>query len=624
MIKLFESTATSFLNNGLGVLQQLKCIEHKKKSLNGWYIECEFPIKYKDKIVQDAILYVDTKEKGGQPFRCNNPKYNDRKITVTANHLVFDSENYILDDVRPTNLSPVAFLNWINKRTDITSPFFVSSNVSGSGTKYFIRKTLLDGFKETEALFGGTFDADGFEVSLKAQVGNDDGFAVAYGKNLQSISVIEDWSAVCTKLLPVGPDGLLLPERYLYTEVQYDKPYTKVIEFDIPTSYEDENGTRIDYSTNELIEFLREKATEYVKDSYIPKINYTVKSDVPQELRIGDTVHVKHPIVSIRTEVQAYSYDVISKRVLTLEFGNYERDVKKVFDAIKESVENANTNASSAISIASKQTELINNLNKNGLVYIDDNEILILDALPKENAQNVWRFGLGGIGFSSNGYEGPFEYAFTQDGKFNADFIKANSITANHLAADVGSSLDLSSNKTIKLTVERVETLEKTVTVTSISSQYGVSTDKTVEPTSWANERPDVTSGQYLWMRDKYIYSDGTIKYDGVRMISAEDGESATVVRIDSSRGTVFKNNTVNTTLSVVVFHGSRMITDIAALRSVYGTGAYLQWSWQRLDEDRFGVISSSDTRIQNDGFSFILTPDDVDTKVTFQCDLIA
>ena len=66
---------------------------------------------------------------------------------------------------------------------------------------------------------------------------------------------------------------------------------------------------------------------------------------------------------------------------------------------------------------------MINSLNKNGYVYIDDNEILILDKLPKEQAKNVWRFGLGGIGFSSKGYEGPFETAITMDGQINAKFI---------------------------------------------------------------------------------------------------------------------------------------------------------------------------------------------------------
>lgn len=66
---------------------------------------------------------------------------------------------------------------------------------------------------------------------------------------------------------------------------------------------------------------------------------------------------------------------------------------------------------------------------------------------PNKNADGTWNWRTFGTG------EG-----FTADaivaGYLSADRIEAGSITANKLAADVGSSLDLSSNKSIRLTVE--------------------------------------------------------------------------------------------------------------------------------------------------------------------------
>lgn len=100
--------------------------------------------------------------------------------------------------------------------------------------------------------------------------------------------------------------------------------------------------------------------------------------------------------------------------------------------------------------------------------------------------------------------------------------------------------------------------------------------------------------------------------------------EVATILHIESSRGTAFKNNCVSTILSVVIFHGKDRITDSATMREVFGSGAYLQWYWQRLDDESFGVISSSDTRFGDDGFTFTLSPSDVDAKITFRCELIA
>lgn len=101
------------------------------------------------------------------------------------------------------------------------------------------------------------------------------------------------------------------------------------------------------------------------------------------------------------------------------------------------------------------------------------------------------------------------------------------------------------------------------------------------------------------------------------------DGQDAVTLRIDSSRGTVFKNSDVSTTLKVVIFKGGKTITDPAAMRSEFGSNAYLEWYWQRIGEETFGTILATDSRISNEGFSLSLSPSDVDTKVVFKCQLV-
>ena len=105
--------------------------------------------------------------------------------------------------------------------------------------------------------------------------------------------------------------------------------------------------------------------------------------------------------------------------------------------------------------------------------------------------------------------------------------------------------------------------------------------------------------------------------------VSLKDGEDAAVLRIDSSRGTVFKNNQVSTVLTVSIYRGSLRITNITDLRREFGSSAHLQWYWQKMDESDFGIIVASDHKLSNDGFTLTLTPDEVDTKVTFMCELI-
>ena len=243
---------------------------------------------------------------------------------------------------------------------------------------------------------------------------------------MQGFDIYEDWSSVCTKLLPVGYDGLLLPETYLESDVQYEKPYTRVVDFQ--TNLETEGQTE-----EKLLEELRQNAEAYLEENKVPTVSYTIISNVNQTLEIGDTIKVLHPFVNLFTEVLEYEYDIILEKVKSLTFGNYNRDVKTKFDNIKNSITQINQALSKQEIAINTQTNLINMLNKNGYVYIDDNEILILDTLPKENAKNVWRFGLGGIGFSSNGYEGPFETAITMDGKINADFITTGTMAVDRI-----------------------------------------------------------------------------------------------------------------------------------------------------------------------------------------------
>ena len=448
MIKIFDANDTNFNTNGNIVIKPLKLLEVKKKSLNGWYIEVEIPIKYKEYIKQDKLCVIKTKSKlKPQAFRISNPEYGQRKISFTANHVMFDSKDYFLEDVRPTNLNGLNTLKYINERTDKTSPFTIlSSDVETIDTCYFIRKNLFEAWEVIEERYGGVFDADNFDISFKTAIGVDRGEIIAYGKNLQNIKIYEDWSNVCTKLYPVGKDGLLLESKYITSDIQYDKPYTKTVSFESELDEEEQTEENL---LNELLV----KATNYLQENKYPQVSYEITSDINQLVEIGDKIHVKHPLANILTEVLEYEFNVITKKVKKLVFGNYVRDVKTKFDSIKNSIEKVVNELSGQAKIINEQTDLINSLNKNGYVYIDDNEILILDELPKENAKNVWRFGLGGIGFSSTGYQGPFSIAMTADGKINADFISTGTLAANRIEG----------YDDLLLTVDKIANLEREV-----------------------------------------------------------------------------------------------------------------------------------------------------------------
>jgi hypothetical protein len=163
--------------------------------------------------------------------------------------------------------------------------------------------------------------------------------------------------------------------------------------------------------------------------------------------------------------------------------------------------------------------------------------------------------------------------------------------------------------------------------VVTLYDEYAVS-DSTSDPpqVGWSTDTPVWKEGMFIWRRVVSTYGDGHTEVGSPALMtgnSGSKGEDAVTLRIESSRGTVFKNDSVATVLSVVIYKGSHRITDSAGLKSVFGNAAYLQWKWQRLDDETFGIISAGDSRFGDSGFTFTLSPDDVDTKVTFMCELM-
>ena len=441
MIKIYEAGTVDFNNNGLSVIKPIKCVETKKVSLNGWQIDCEVALKYKDMISKDNVILVETKEKGEQPFIMDSPTI-DSTITFTAKHMLFLSERYVLDDVRPTELDGNDFLNYINKRTDNTSPFSFKSAIVEKKTKYFIRKTLFEALEETQDTFDAVFDIDWYSFNMIKTLKKESNIKLAYRKNITSIKIYENWDSVVTKLLPVGPDGLLLDEKYLYADVSYPLPYTRIVDFSIDTQDEDGN----EKGEEQLKVELKELALQYLEENKYPKINYTVSANPEQDIGIGYMATVLHPLAMINVDVQSYEYDVLTKRVTQIEFGNYVRDVKKEFSKITSQINDLKKDSNDILLKATNEAKkIINAFATIGHKYETEQEIYFLDTLPKEQAKYVMRINLGGIAFSTNGLDGDYTTAWTIDGKFNADFITSGTIQSIKIKAAefIGGSINI-------------------------------------------------------------------------------------------------------------------------------------------------------------------------------------
>lgn len=95
-------------------------------------------------------------------------------------------------------------------------------------------------------------------------------------------------------------------------------------------------------------------------------------------------------------------------------------------------------------------------------------------------------------------------------------------------------------------------------------------------------------------------------------------------LRIDSSRGTVFKNSEVSTVLTVRCYKRGQELTTLTALRqAMLDATARIRWYVLREGDTDWVSLADSDPMLSNDGFTLTVKPDDVSVKCTFKAEIV-
>ena len=441
MIKVFGATDTLFSSNGDIIITPIKA--RVKNNDNGdYYLEMVCGIEYNDYIASNSILVAPTPQ-GEQAFRIRDITKQKNKLTVKAWHVFYDSENYVIQDSYAVDKTCNEALDYFNLALDETSPFTVISDNTNIDSYRCVRTSFYDCIMTVLDRWGGHLKRDNWNIGIYNEIGVDNGINIQYKKNLQSLTASYDWSNVVTKLMPVGADGLLLPDTWVYAPVSYDIPYTKVLTFDqghiSEDSFQDQEGNVDEDAYNDaLLADLLDQATKYVNTYCYPLINYTLKAEPEKVTDIGDIINVMDERIGVNviTEVIAYEYDAIAEKYVSLEFGNFGNTLGDLIDKITSStstaVDNAIINLSSSLvgALADAQDKITNALGSSYCIYEGD-KILIVDQLPKEDATNVIMINSAGIGFSNTGINGTFTTAWTIDGTFNAQATNIINLTAD-------------------------------------------------------------------------------------------------------------------------------------------------------------------------------------------------
>ena len=443
MISVYESNKKIFNHNGLKVLHPRKCDVFKEDN-GDYYIELEDTIDNIDYYQANMIIKCPTPfPEGKQLFRIINPEIKNNYIYIKARHVYFDTSNYIILDNYIVDKNCNYALEHLNSNTDKLSPFTTSSNINTLSTYRCVRKSLEEAINTVIERWGGHLVRNNFNISILDEIGIDRGVQIKYSKNLKELKVNENWDDVVTKLLPVGKDGLLLPEKYITLEEQlYDIPFTKVISFEQELERDDYSSD--DDYTNALIVDLRNKANIYLENNKLPKVNYSLSANLNYITDVGDAVYLEHPKIklALKTNVISVKYDVISQRFKSIEFGNFKNSLKSLIqnvnkvasDTAKEESEKVKTILQDNLN---QSTDLLWSVLNKGYVIKEENRILIVDKLPLNEAQNCLLFNYLGIGFSNSGVNGTFTSAWRIDGTLDMQNINVINLTADLIKGGV-------------------------------------------------------------------------------------------------------------------------------------------------------------------------------------------
>lgn len=440
MLKVFDSTDTSFSTNGNAVILATKARVFNQDN-GDFYLELTCGVEYNDYLASGCIICSPTPQ-GEQAFRIRNITKKGNKLTVKAYHVYYDSDNYLIQDSYVVDKTCNEALNYLNEATDDISPFTMISDITTVDSYRCVRKSLNEAVMLITERWGGHLKRDNWSISVLSDIGVDNGINIQYKKNLQDLTATYKWDDVVTKLLPVGQNGVLLDEIYVYAPIQYDLPYTKTVSFsqDIDEDdFKDSDGnTNTEEYEQAIKEDLLEKATEYVNTYCYPTVNYTLKAQLEKVTDIGDTIRVidERLGIDITTQVIKYEYDAIQEKYISLEFGNFGNTLNDLISNVKSTVSSAVESASVTLTsslqsaLEEAQDKIWNALGSSYCIYQGD-KILIVDTLPASEAVNVIMINSAGIGFSTSGINGDFTTAWSIDGTFNASAINVINLTAD-------------------------------------------------------------------------------------------------------------------------------------------------------------------------------------------------
>lgn len=561
---LYKADAVDFSTFGIGALSECTLCEVTEERNGAFECTLKYPVtsqmfaELKNERLIKAKPNDTSKEQLFRIYRITTPI--NGIVTIYAQHISYDLSNIAELMWSSAKISPSLAMSRLFTKTASTHNFKCSTDFS-SGKPFSVSKPksvrACLGGSEGSMLdrWGGEYEWDNFNVILHSNRGKDNGVVIEYGKNLTDMEQDNDFTDVYTDLLPYAVFSdentekvITLSEITLPIIDNHTRQKTLIKDF--TEFFEDKSSINENSMRNKAKEFIRANPlgveTPTLTVAFEPLWKQPEYSAILERVSLCDTVTIRHSALGItaKSKVIKTVYDALAEKYVSITLGtaksnfvNTVGDIKTELSEVKNKTEHfpllINTAVKNATSLITGQNGgyvVINTNSVSGQPY----ELLILDAPTIESAVNVWRWNVGGLGFSSNGYNGPYETAITSDGQIVADFITSGTLTANIIKAGVISSFDNSSWWDLESGEVHLKAYASTETVKEINEKIDA-TDKRVDET---NDKIDEVNNQLDGVRgtiSTVIEKTAELQINADKISSTVSSLTKTVETIDST-----------------------------------------------------------------------------------------
>lgn len=368
MVRLWNSTETNFKGNKWVLTECIKC--EVTEELNGEFaLDLEYPLQDSKNLSKyllrgNIITCPVADSRAEQQFRI-------RKVEKTASRVIVYAQAKLIADlkenrIKATTLTGLTRKQAIQKVIDLSlesTNYKVGTLDSSTSTNYIVNlleMSTLEGIIGTEnsvlSEYGGEFIINNNNIDIVNKRGTDNGFTIAYAKNISSIKETIDDTDLSTVLIPKSGD-YRLPEYLIESPLvgSYEKRYFKEVDMNLSIwNGEGEKGED-QITLDEAYALMRSTCNLMFSKDGVDKVNFNYSVDlvtlrkteeyknynILEKCYLGDTIKVKHKLLNVDLvgRVNKTVYNVLLDKYSSVEIGFKKKDITDIINTTVKQIQ---------------------------------------------------------------------------------------------------------------------------------------------------------------------------------------------------------------------------------------------------------------------------------------------